>query len=78
METKVDQAYKGIWATLQIDHKAMTEEQKSHLRNAERELSAAGITFDTGYDLGSGIRDWELDWSLKGASLRNPREPEEK
>jgi len=27
-----------------------------------------GIYFDTGYACEEGIRDWELDWSLKGAT----------
>jgi len=50
-----------------------SEKQKGHVFQAEDELSKAGVTFDTGY--GGGMRDWELDWSLEGATLRNPRKP---
>ena len=50
-----------------------TEEQLGHIRNAEVELTKAGVTFDLGNDFaddGSVIsRDWELDWSLKGARV---------
>lgn len=63
-----------IYATLVIDLKSMSNEQKEHLHKAELELSEAGITFDTSRD--DTTREWELDWSLKGASLRNPRQPD--
>lgn len=66
---------KKIWATLSFDLKAMGEEGLKHLFKAEGELRKVGIHFDTG--CGCGYRDWELDWSLKGAELRNPREVEE-
>ena len=33
----------------------------------EKLLRELGVTFDTGY--GCGERDWELDWSLKGAKI---------
>ena len=33
----------------------------------EEKLSKQKITFDTGYEPFSGSREWELDWSLKGA-----------
>jgi len=49
-----------------------TDEQLKHIYNAEAELTKAGITFDSGSDIdGEKItsRDWELDWSLKGARL---------
>ena len=52
-----------------------SKKQLRHLFSAESELGKAGVTFDTG----SGIQDkrvfyrqWELDWSLKGAKIKNP------
>ncbi len=54
---------------IQIPTAEMSEEQHSHLREAEKHLSEAGVSFDTGMDLGSRIRDWEFDWSLKGAKV---------
>ena len=49
-----------------------TDEQLDHLRKAEAELTLAGVIFDSGSSVGKGkvlYRDWELDWSLKGARL---------
>ena len=48
------------------------KEQLKHLSNAEIELSKAGVIFDVGSDIHAGkpiSREWELDWSLKGAKL---------
>lgn len=36
---------------------------------AERTLRRAGIEFDRGYDKENKEREWEFDWSLKGAWL---------
>jgi len=47
----------------------LTKKQREHLFLAEKELHKAGISFDTGYDFGAKRRDWELDWSLKGATI---------
>lgn len=55
------------WATLKIDMRLMTEEQKAHIWEASNHLKDAGLGFDTGF--GGGTRDWELDWSLSGAYL---------
>lgn len=44
-----------------------TEEQMKHLFNAQKELNKAGVSFDTGS--GCDGRDWEFDWSLKGARV---------
>ncbi len=44
-----------------------SEEQLGHLFKAGTELRKAGVTFDTG--CGCGMRDWEFDWSLKGAKV---------
>jgi len=43
---------------------------------AERLLTEAGLSFDTGY--GSGCRDWEFDWSLHGAFVKKVRDLSEK
>lgn len=45
----------------------LTEEQRKHLFKAEDELLLAGVSFDTGS--GCEGRDWEFDWSLKGAEV---------
>jgi len=45
----------------------LTDDKLEHLFKAEDELRKAGVSFDTG--CGCGARDWELDWSLKGAKL---------
>jgi hypothetical protein len=42
----------------------------SLLREIEEKMKALGITFDTGVDITSGIREWHLDWSLKGATIK--------
>lgn len=50
-----------------------SKEQLERVFNAERELSEAGVTFDSGSLLTDGeikTREWYLDWSLKGAELR--------
>jgi len=44
-----------------------SKEQLEHLFNAGDELRKAGVTFDTG--AGCGKRDWEFDWSLRGAKV---------
>ena len=54
-------------ATLKIP--ILSEEQLEHLQKARSELSKAGVTFDSGYDLVENIFDWELDWSLENAEL---------
>jgi len=54
---------------VQIPTAEMSEDQLKHLHEAEVQLSMAGVSFDTGMDLGSRIRDWEFDWSLKGAKV---------
>ena len=54
---------------IQIPTAEMSEEQKNHLFEAEKHLSEAGVTFDSGMDMGSRVRDWEFDWSLKGATV---------
>ena len=44
--------------------------QLKHLHRAEEHLSKAGISFDTGYDFKEKRRDWEFDWSLEGAKIK--------
>ena len=52
----------------------LSENQLKYLQEARSELTNAGITFNTGYDLKEGIFEWELDWSLKGAELTDENE----
>ena len=66
----VDAQHPGKTCRFHIDFKSMTAQQKEKVFDAERLLTEAGITFDTGYDLQKARRrDWELDWSLKGAAV---------
>ena len=58
---------KSDW--VRIAFYGLTKEQMKHLHKAESELSKAGVSFDTGYDFGEKRRDWEFDWSLKGARV---------
>ena len=55
----------SISVTIQIDSDASRDE----VMDAESTLRDAGITFDTSTVVGSGIRDWEFDWSLTGATV---------
>ena len=50
-----------------IKFKVSSKEQLDHLFKAQAELRKAGISFDTGSE--GGTRDWEFDWSLKGAEV---------
>ena len=56
-------------AEIRISFYDLNKVQMEALFNAERELSKAGLSFDTGYDFGEKRRDWEFDWSLKGAKV---------
>lgn len=47
-----------------------SEEQRNKIFEAEKKLSEAGITFDTGFDMIKNERHWELDWSLSGAEIK--------
>ena len=58
-------------AGARIEFYNLTPKQMMHLNRAEVELSRAGISFDTGYDFKEDRRDWEFDWSLKGANLKS-------
>jgi len=53
-----------------IEFYNLTPTQMTHLHKAEVELSKAGVSFDTGYDFCESRRDWEFDWSLKGAIVK--------
>ena len=49
-----------------------SDEQIDHINKARKELSDAGISFDSGFGIDNSIvtqADWQLDWSLKGATL---------
>jgi len=57
--------------TLMIPVKSKT--QLRHLYHAQQSLRKAGVSFDSGTSIIKGkptSRDWELDWSLKGAKLK--------
>ena len=58
---------KSDWVRIQFVE--LTEKQMKHLNKAENELLKAGVSFDTGYDFQTKTRDWEFDWSLKGARV---------
>jgi len=49
----------------------LSKDQLEHLFKAEDELEKAGVLFDTG--AGGGCRDWEFDWSLRGAVVKFKR-----
>lgn len=52
-----------------------TKEQLKHIYRAEDELAEAGVSFDVGKSFEDDkvlSRDWELDWSLKGAEIKQP------
>ena len=55
------------YARLQIDMTLMSEEDRKKVYMAEHLLKEVGVRFDSGS--GCGGRDWELDWSLRGAFL---------
>lgn len=54
---------------IHVKLQAETDEQVQLIRQARKELSKAGISFDTGGM--SGFRDWELDWSFKSTGERD-------
>lgn len=55
---------------IQIQFHNLSKEQLEHLFKAESELLNAGVHFDTGYDFVDKRRDWEFDWSLRGATVK--------
>ena len=65
---------KEINPTLVVPIKS--KEQLEHLFKAQSQLIKAGVTFDSGTRLSPRQRHWELDWSLKGGSMKNPRKRE--
>jgi len=49
-------------------------EQLDHVFKAEKEMIAAGVSFDTGCPIVDGKpteRHWELDYSLSGATIES-------
>jgi len=56
---------KSHWVGIHFTN--LDEKQMKHLYKAEQELVNAGLSFDTGYNFMTKTRDWEFDWSLKGA-----------
>lgn len=66
-----------IHATLVFDGDDVDQEK---VAQAEALLRDAGVSFDTGMAIGGdgGTREWELDWSLDGATLyESPTQMEE-
>ena len=53
---------------LHIEFPLLSKAELEKLFAFEKSLVAKGISFDTGYHITSRTRDWELDWSLKGAT----------
>jgi len=54
-----------------------SKEQLEAVHKAEQYLLKAGVEFDTGSLVAEGRvqeRHWELDWSLKGATLKIEKE----
>ena len=52
--------------------KEPTKEQLEHIYRVEDELAKAGVYFDVGKGFDDSkilARDWELDWSLRGAEI---------
>jgi hypothetical protein len=45
---------------------------------AEEYLNRIGISFDTGFDLRAGFRDWNLDWSLHNPVMKLHKEKDKK
>jgi len=54
-----------------------SQEQLEHIHKAEEALGKAGVTFDSSSDCDDDgkvlAREWQLDWSLKGATLAGTR-----
>lgn len=68
-------AYKSLDEALRNPTLVMPIKSKSqmeHLFKAQSHLTKAGVTFDTGTNIKPMQRHWELDWSLKGAKMKNP------
>ena len=58
---------RGGYARLIFDVSLVTDKQRQAIYDAERVLSLAGVVFDV--NEGKGTRNWELDWSLTGATV---------
>lgn len=56
---------KSDWVIIKFPN--ITKEQLENISKAEHFLRKAGIDFDTGYLFKENTREWEFDWSLKGA-----------
>ncbi len=53
---------------LHIEFPHLSEVELEKLLAFEKRVAAKGISFDSGYLISSRTRDWELDWSLEGAT----------
>ena len=47
----------------------LTDTRLKHLKKARSELTKAGVTFNSGYDMKEDIIEWDLGWSLKNAKI---------
>ena len=47
----------------------MKGKDMNKLFEAEKLLRALGVNFDTGFAIPEQRRDWQFDWSLKGAKV---------
>lgn len=63
----------GTEATLRFDGDDVDQEK---VREACELLREAGVTFDTGIDVVEDAREWHLDWSLDGATLKGRNDDE--
>ena len=57
------------WVVFRIDMTMMPKEDREKVYQAELLLHEVGVAFDAGS--GDGYREWEMDWSLSGAHVRN-------
>ncbi len=63
---------KSDWVRIEFPN--MSKKQMEHMFKAEKELLKAGVGFDTGFLFSEKRRDWEFDWSLKGAVVKIKKE----
>jgi hypothetical protein len=57
----------STWVRIQFNGK--TDKQMNALFKAQSYLHKAGVNFDSGYNFCEKRRDWEFNWSLKGAQV---------
>ena len=60
----------GEICQVRIEIPDVDDKKLDALFKAENALREAGISFDTGFDVREGRRDWKFDWSLSGARVK--------